>query len=276
MRRDPDSGFAARLRWWRQRRGLSQLELALAAEVSQRHVSFLELGRATPSRDMVLRLSAALGLPLRQENELLLAAGFAPLWPETPLDVAELAVVSRALDFMLAQQEPFPAFVVDRRWAMLRANGGARALVGFLLDAPAWAPDPAQPVNLADALVAPDVLRPLIVNWRDVVLYFIKSVQADALVDGTRETAALLRRLLAYPDVPKLSELPEIGSMQEPVLAIEFAKGETTLRLFTALATLGTPRNVTTQEIRVESFFPADPATERALRGWSTPGFDRL
>ena len=269
MSADREGGFAARLRWWRRRRGFSQLELAHAAEVSQRHVSFLELGRAAPSRDMVLRLSAALALPLRQENDLLVAAGFAPLWRETPLEGGELAAVSRALDFMLEQQEPYPAFVVDRRWNLLRANLGAGSLVGWLLDQPGWTPDPAQPVNLADALVAPDLLRPFVANWREVVLYFVRAVHGDSVIDGSDETNALLARLLRYPDCPRLSDLPALDEAQGPVLAIEFVKGATTLRLFTTLATLGTPRNVTTQDVRVENFFAADAQTTEVFQRWA-------
>ena len=187
------TSFGERLRWWRERRGLSQLDLAGHADTSQRHLSFLESGRTGPSRDMVLRLCAALDVPLRQQNALLLAAGFAPAWRESDLAAPELAKINAALDFMLAQQEPYPAFVVDRRWNLLRANVGAGRFVEFLLGAV-----PAGPVNLADALVSPDALRPLIANWDGVALYFLRGVQADAIVDGTAETAALLRRLLAY------------------------------------------------------------------------------
>ena len=124
--------FGSRLRWWRQRRGRSQLDLAGEADTSQRHVSFLEAGRTGPSRDMVLRLAAALGVPLRQQNALLLAAGHAPVWGARALSAPELATVTQALDHMLAQQEPYPAFVVDRRWNLLRANVGAGRLVEFL------------------------------------------------------------------------------------------------------------------------------------------------
>src|SRR5712691_7562573 len=124
--------FGSRLRWWRERRGLSQLGLAVATETPQRHVSFLESGRAAPSREMILRLAAALDLPLRQQNALFLAAGYAPAWRESDLSAPELARVNSALDYMLAQQEPYPAFVVDRRWTLLRANTGAGRLVEFL------------------------------------------------------------------------------------------------------------------------------------------------
>src|SRR5262245_13259716 len=124
-------GFGPGLRFWRGRRGLSQLDLAGEAGTTQRHLSFLESGRATPSREMVLRLAGVLGLPLRQQNALLLAAGFAPAWTESNLSAPEMARVNRALDFMLAQQEPYPAFVVDRRWNLLRANRGAGRLAEF-------------------------------------------------------------------------------------------------------------------------------------------------
>jgi transcriptional regulator with XRE-family HTH domain len=254
-------GFGSRLRWWRERRGLSQLELANAAEVSQRHVSFLENGRTKPSRDMALRLVTALDLPLRQQNAFLLAAGYAPMWRETEISAPELAVVNRALDHMLTQQEPYPAFVVDRWWNLLRANSGAEHLVELLTGTKL-----SGPVNLADALISPAALRPLIANWSDVALYFLRGVQADAIADGTSETAALLRRLLSYSGVPALAQAPSAADRQAPVLNIHFAKGEISLRMFTTIATLGAPLDVTLQEIRVECFFPADPETAKAFR----------
>jgi transcriptional regulator with XRE-family HTH domain len=266
---ETQSTFAARLKWWRERRGLSQLDLAHAADVSQRHVSFIEIGRTAPSREMVLRLAAALDLSLRQQNALLLAAGFAPIWRESPLSAPELVAVNQALDFMLAQQEPYAAFVVDRRWNLLRANKGGQNLVAFLTDTQPQAPDPAQPINLADALLAPDALRPLIVNWREVALHFLRGVRADALADGTEETAALLERLIAYADVPRISDMPAIDDAPEPVLSIHFQKGATELKVFTTLATLGTPQDVTVQEIRIECFFPADAASANTFQAWA-------
>jgi transcriptional regulator with XRE-family HTH domain len=264
-----DTSFASRLRWWRGRRGMSQLALAHEADVSQRHVSFLENGRTAPSREMVLRLAAALDLPFREQNALSLAAGFAPAWRETPLGAPGLALVDRALDYMLAQQEPYPAFVVDRRWNLLRTNRGGQTLVRFLTDSPGWKAGPAQPVNLADALVAPDALRPSIVNWREVALYFLRSVRADALADGSSESAALLERLLAYPDVPGVSEIPPLADAEEPLVTMRFRKSETSLHLFTTIATLGTARDVTVQEIRIECFFPADASTAATFKQWA-------
>ncbi len=214
---------------------------------------------------MVLRLGQALDMPMRHANELLLAAGFAPIWAETDLGAAELAPIRDALDFILAQQEPFPAVVVDRRWNLLLANRGAVALVEFLVGP--WAPGVA--VNLADALVAPDVLRPHLANWAEVVRYFLRSVEADAAADGTAQTAELLQRLLSYDNVRSaIAAAPP--APDSPVLPMHFRKGGTTLRLFTTIATLGTPQDITLQELRIESFFPLDAATRDCFRDWAS------
>jgi transcriptional regulator with XRE-family HTH domain len=266
--------FGTRLRWWRERRGLSQLDFAGAAGTSQRHLSFLESGRTAPSQDMVLRLATALDLPLRQQNALLLSAGYAPIWRESDLTAPELAQVNGALDHILAQQEPFPGFVVDRRWNLLRANAAAARLTAFLAGAAPADPAPKSRPNLADALVSADGLRPFIINWEEVALYFLRGVQADASADGTAETAALLKRLLAYPGVPALSQVPSLEAPPGPVLAIHFRKGGTSLRLFTTIATLGTPQDVTLQEIRIECFFPADEQTAATFRRWAAAGED--
>jgi transcriptional regulator with XRE-family HTH domain len=258
-------GFPTMLRWWRGHRGLSQLDLALRADISQRHLSFMELGRASPSREMVLRMAAALDVPLRQHNALLLAAGFAPVWRETDLAAPELARIRAALDYMLAQQEPFPAVAVDRHWKLLKSNKGAVRLVEFLVGPLA----PGAPINLADALVAPNVLRPYLVNWAEIVRYFIRSVEADAAADGTTETEALRERLLGYDGVKSAIKMPATDLASGPVLPMHFRKGDVSLRLFTTIATLGTPQDITVQELRVESFFPMDDVTADTLRAWS-------
>lgn len=263
MARQP--GFAATLRWWRRQRGVSQLDLAGRAEISQRHLSFMELGRASPSRDMVMRLAGALDVPLRQHNALLIAAGFAPVWRQTDLAAPELSQIRSALDYMLAQQEPFPGVAVDRHWNLLQANAGAVRLIEFLVGPLA----PGTPVNLADALVAPDVLRPYLVNWTDVVRYFVRSVEADADADGTPETAALHERLLAYDGVRAAVSAAPTELAMTPVLPMHFRKGATELMLFTTLATLGIPQDITLQELRIECFFPMNDATAGILRGWS-------
>jgi len=261
------SSFSMRLAGLRKRRGLSQLQLASGAECSQRHISFLELGRTRPSREMVHRLSAALGLSLRQSNELLLAAGFAPIWSESAYDAEALAAIRTGLDFMLAQQEPYPAVVVDRRWNLLQANKGAVALVEFIVGPL----DPDAKINLADALVAPSVLRPHLSNWPEVVAYFVRSVEADAAADGTAETAALRDRLLSYPGVRRSLASPPTGAEGVAVLPMRFTKGRTTLELFTTIATLGTPQDVTLQELRIECFFPLNDETRAILKQWASP-----
>lgn len=262
---DHSTPFASRLVWWRKNRGLSQLQLALTAGCSQRHVSFLELARTNPSRAMVLRLAAALDVPLRNANELLLAAGFASAWSECDLGAEALAPVRRALDYTLAQQEPFPAVVVDRRWNFLQANKGAVRLVEFLVGPL----EPGAAINLADALVAPDVLRPHLTNWAEVVRYFIRTVQADAAADGADETRALLERLLAYRDVEAAMSETAPPAAEGPVLPMHFLKNNTDLRLFTTIATLGTPQDITLQELRIESFFPMDDQTGNVFREWA-------
>lgn len=262
-----ETTFAAKLRWWRAQRGLSQLALAGRADISQRHLSFLELGRAAPSREMVDRLAGALDIPLRQHNVLLLAAGFAPEWRQRALDAPDLAQVTSALDHMLAQQEPYPAVVVDRHWNLLKANAGAVRLVEFLVGPVA----PGTRINLADALVGPDVLRPHLTNWAEVVRHFIRSVEADAAADGLLETTALLDRLMSYRGVRTALSAGANGADTGPVLAMHFRKQDTSLRLFTTIATLGTPQDITLQELRIECFFPMDDATARLLRGWARP-----
>jgi transcriptional regulator with XRE-family HTH domain len=265
---DNKSSFPARLASLRKWRGLSQLQLAAAADCSQRHISFLELGRTQPSREMMRRLSAALGLSFRQSNELLLAAGFAPIWSDTPLDAETLAPIRQALNFMLEQQEPYPAVVMDRRWNLLQANKGAVAMVEFLVGPLT----PGAAINLADALVAPDVLRPHLTNWQEVVAYFVRSVEADAAADATKESAALRDRLLSYPGVQESLATPSAETVAPPVLPMRFAKGQVSLELFTTLTILGMPQDASLQEMRIECFFPLNEETRRVFRQWATPG----
>jgi len=255
--------FGEHLRWWRKRRGYSQLELSGAAGISQRHLSFLESGRAKPSHEMVLSLAVALNISFRQQNVLLKSAGYAARWAEGRFDEPAFAQINGALAFILAQQEPFPAFAVDRHWNLKRANEGAARLVTFILGA---VPD--GDVNLADALLSPAILRPFIVNWEEVALHFVRSVQADAIADGSVESSSLLRRLASYEALPELLRSVSLEDASPPLLPIHIRKEETSLRFFTTIATLGTPQDITVQEIRIESFFPLDEETIRFFRGF--------
>ncbi len=215
---------------------------------------------------MVVLLGSALNVPLGQQNAMLLAAGFAPIWRESDLAAPELAQVNRALDFMLSQQEPYPAVVVDRRWNLLRANGGAERLTEFLTGPVAAASTEA--INLAEWLLSPTGARPLLVNWQEVALHLVRSVEADALTDGTAESSALLQRLFALPGIPRASAQIPLVEPFAPVLTMHFRKNDISLRLFTTIATLGTPQHVTLQELRIECFFPADLQSDRLLRSW--------
>jgi transcriptional regulator with XRE-family HTH domain len=253
--------FGQQLRWWRKRRGISQLELAGAAGTSQRHLSFLESGRAAPSQQIVLSLAAALNISLRQQNTFLASAGYAALWREGKLGEPELKQVDDALDHILAQQEPYPAFVVDRHWKLKRANQGALRLVEFILGTV-----PEGEVNLADALLSPAILRPYVANWKEVALHFIRGVQGDAIVDGSPRSTALLARLLSYDGLLELSRSAAIEEGALPLLPIHMRKADVSLHFFTTIATLGTPQDITVQEIRIESFFPMDEPTARFFR----------
>ena len=166
---------------------------------------------------------------------------------------------------MLKQQEPYPAVVVDRRWNLLQSNKGAVAMMEFLVGPLA----PGAAINLADALVAPDMLRPYLTNWQEVIAYFVRSVEADAAADATEETATLRDRLLSYPGVQESLATPSGETVTAPILPMRFAKGQVSLELFTTLTTLGMPQDANLQEMRIESFFPMNEETRQVFRLWT-------
>ena len=258
--------FGELLRRWRLARRLSQLALATEAEVSSRHLSFLETGRTQPSREMVLRLAGVLDVPMREQNLLLTAAGYAPMYRETALGAPELSQVRRALGFMLAQQEPFPALVVDRHWNLLMQNEAAGRLFGIFLDPEAAAQVPGPP-NVVRLTFHPYGLRRYIANWEALAGPLIQQIHRET-VGGTPDagTRRLLDELLAYPGVPAHWRTPDAKAQSAPFLSLDLSKGDLTLRFFTTIATLGTPQDITLQELRVECFFPADGATEELAR----------
>jgi transcriptional regulator with XRE-family HTH domain len=259
--------FGRLLREWRQVRGSSQLDFALASGISQRHLSFLESGRSRPSRGMVLHLASALAVPLRQQNAMLLAAGFAPAFAERKLDAPELGAISTALDRALAQQEPFPAVVVDRIYNLVRANQGALTLLGTLLDPAALAPPPSgKPHNLMRLVVRKDGLRPHMENWEEAVVWLLRRLRAEAIADGAKAHDAFLDELLADPDVEKVARAPREEGDYPPALTVRFRVGNVSLALFSMIATVGTPLDVALQDLRLEFFFPADRETEKWFR----------
>ena len=263
----PVDTFGPMLRDWRRRRGASQLSLALQSGVSQRHVSFLESGRARPSREMVVQLSTALDVPLRQRNEMLLAAGFAPAYRESNLAAPELAPMRRAIDFMLKQQEPYPAVVIDRLWNLLQANEAANAFTIFLFDGMPPAPPPGKGPNLLRWILDPGALRPKISNWEEVARYLVSTTYAEILAAGGEPRAlGFIEEIMAYPDVPASFRKLRFEERPAPVLTVDYLVGGKALSVFTTIATLGTPQDITLQEVRVENFFPADDRSDALFR----------
>jgi transcriptional regulator with XRE-family HTH domain len=252
------------LKQWRERRRMSQLGLATEAEISTRHLSFLETGRAQPSREMLLLLSRALEVPLRARNELLTAAGYAAIYRETGLEAPEMAQVRRAIDFMLRQQEPYPAAVLDRQWNVVRGNEALGRVMGLFLSADDAAAAGAP--NVMRLTYHPRGLRSWIGNWEQTASAYIQWLHRDLLRTGDARTGALLDELLSYPGIPRAWLSLDLDASTAPFLTMEFRKDELRLNFFTTLASLGTPYDITLHELRVECFFPADDATDEALR----------
>lgn len=263
----PDA-YGALLQQWRRRRALSQLGLALDAGVSQRHLSFLESGRANPSREMVLMLARSLDVPLRDRNAMLVAAGFAPVFRAQGLAGIEAEPVRRALGFMLEQQEPFPGLVVDGHWTLVTANRAADRLIADFVDLEAFAAahcDGGLP-NLLTLTAHPDGLRPWIANWPDLAESMRARVRREAAL--ATQDPVLLARLEAFeallPDARPVPAMP--GIELSPILPLSLRRNDLALSWFSTVATLGTAMDVELEELRIELFFPADEATERYAR----------
>lgn len=245
---------------------MSQLALAVEAEISTRHLSFVETGRAQPSREMVLLLARVLDMPPRARNELLAAAGYAPIYRETKLEAPEMADVHRALDFILRQQEPYPGLVVDGHWNILMTNEANRRLMGLFLDAAAIAAVGGPP-NALRLFYHPRGIRPFIVNWEPTAAALIQWLHRDMLLGiADAETRRLLEELLSYPDVPQKWRMLNLDASTAPFLAVELRKGDIHLKFFSTLTSLGVPYDITLHELRVECFFPADGPSEEMMR----------
>lgn len=249
--------FPALLRHWRGRRGLSQLDLALAADVSSRHVSFLETGRSAPSAEMVVRLAAALEVPLRHVNAMLRAAGHPPRFAESAGD-AMPAQVRAVLDLMKHHHDPFPLVVIDRAYRVLDLNAGALAVLGAVL------PDlaPSQALNLAEVTLDPDVGGRIIANHAEVARELLWRVQREVLADpGDPAPRALLDRLLARPGVPEDWRTPDPTVPSAPTLALRLRVGDAVWSFVLVVSRLQVPLDVVAEELRVEQWFPADEVT---------------
>jgi len=258
------------LQHWRKARRLSQLALAAEAAVSIRHLCFVETGRANPSRTMVLRLAEVLDVPLRERNTLLLAAGFAPVYQESKLDAPALAAVRGALEAILAQQEPYPAVVMDRDWDIRHANKAASRFFGFLQTG--HAASPPGPANVLRMMFHPDGVRRYVTNWPDVAEALVRRARREAIGGVTDERAQrILHEVLAYPGVPVSLASLDAAVPLPPVVPVRFARGDRQFDFFSTVTTLGTPQDVTLQELRIECFFPANNATRSQSRQLAAP-----
>ncbi len=254
--------FGDMLRDWRQRRRMSQLDLALEADISTRHLSFLETGRSQPSREMVQLLTEKLDMPLRERNIMLVSAGFAPVYSERSLDDPALQSARQAIDLVLKGHDPFPALAVDRHWSLVAGNDAMFSLVQGV--------DPAllkPPVNVLRLSIHPAGLARRIVNfteWRD---HLVSRLHHQVDVTGDATLAALIEELKSYP----IPDAAKRGPAQKPdhasiVVPLQLTTEEGVLTLFSTTTIFGTPVDVTLSELAIEAFFPADPETGLLLR----------
>ncbi len=255
------------LKQWRERRRMSQLDLSIQAEVSTRHLSFVETGRAKPSREMILHLADELEVPLRERNHLLLAAGYAPVYTEMALEAPELGPVRKAIAQLLKAHEPYPAAVIDRRWNLVDANAStalftASAAPGLLKP----------PINVLRLSLHPDGLAPRVANLGEWRAHLLSRLRRQINLTADADLTALYDELRGYPcDQPEPEvELPGPGDIAVPlrVRADEHSGGHE-LTFLSTMSTFGTPLDITVAELSIESFFPADDATAEYLNGRS-------
>ena len=250
-----DETFRALLRFWRGQRGMSQLDLGLTADVSARHISFLETGRSRPSVEMVSLLAEVLDVPLRSRNELLRAAGFEAHYAEPSLDELLEGPLGGAVQTMFDHHEPFPLMIFNRWYQVVRANEGGRRLLALA------GADASQQVDLL-AILFDENLRPMLKNWDDVASQMLRSVQRDVLKHpDDAELARLLERLLESPGVPEAWRTPDLSKPSDPIVSMEIDLGDVQLRLLATLTVFHSPNNVTLDELHIESYLPLDDAT---------------
>ena len=255
----PQSPIGEMLRQWRERCRISQLDLAIQADISTRHLSFVETGRSSPSRDMVLHLADNLEVPLRERNHLLLAAGYAPVYGESSLDSPQMAAVRQAVRLVLKAHEPYPAVVVDRKWNMVDANATIALLTAgaapHLLE---------PPVNVLRLTLHPEGMAPRIANLAEWRAHLLDRLGRQAVVSGDPALSALYDELAGLPGGGEGATPPDLaaGDIAVP-LRIRHGDGE--LRFLSTYTTFGTAVDVTVSELSIEAFFPADGATAQAL-----------
>jgi transcriptional regulator with XRE-family HTH domain len=265
---EPKSGVGDLLKLWRERRGKSQLDLAIDAGVSQRHLSFIESGRSTPSRQKLLGLAAALDMPYRDRNALLLAGGYAPIYAEHTWDAPGMEGVTAAVRRLLRQHEPYPALVMDRYWNVVMTNEASPRFFGKFVDLNARP----KPRNMLQLIFDPAGMRPFVIDWERTAASLIARVQREAVGRVIDErTRTIIDSLLAYPDVQlHWREAPATTGL--PVIPLSFLLDNKVLSYFSMVTTVGAPLDVLTQELRIESIFPAEPETEKYhLKHFASP-----
>jgi transcriptional regulator with XRE-family HTH domain len=261
VRRAAPQPFGDYLRHWRQHRRLSQLDLAQEAEISTRHLSFVETGRSVPSREMVLRLAERLDVPLRERNALLVAAGYAPMYRERQLDDPAFAPARQAVELILKSHEPYPAFAVDRHWNLIAAN----TMLPLMLAGA----DPSLlqgQVNVLRLSLHPQGVAPRIANlaqWRN---HIFERLRQQIQATGDNVLASLLEELRAYPVPDDAADLHMDGEHLGVVMPFKYRTDHGVLNFISTTTIFGTPVDVTLQELAMETFFPADAATAQALR----------
>jgi transcriptional regulator with XRE-family HTH domain len=253
-----DALFAALLKYWRGLRGMSQLDLSVAAGVSTRHVSFLETGRAQPSEEMVLLLASVLGVPLRDQNRLLGAAGFSRRFAEGE---ALSPSVEQALERMMSRHEPFPLTVLSGGYDVVRSNRGAQVLFRCLLDGR----EPPAMLNTFDLVFDPAQLRPFVVHWERLARTMLARLQRETLFrDPDFRLSKLLQRVLAYPGVERSWLRPDVSEPLEPTVILELQRDDLSLSFLGTVTVFSAPQEVALEELRIESFFPLDAGTAAA------------
>ena len=251
------------MQYWRRVRHLSQLALAHEANVSPRHVCFIETGRSQPSREMVLLLADTLAVPLRERNALLLAAGFAPMFRESTLEDPALTPVRAAVHAILKQQEPYPAVLMNRHWDVITANSAATRFFALLLDGRT----PPGAGNVLRLMFHPEGLRRSVENWEAVARTLIHRAHREAVGGALdAEGRALLDEVLHYPGVPVEWRVPDLGAPLVPVVPVSFKHEGQSFHYFSAVTVVGTAQDITLQELRIECFFPLDDGTAGAAQ----------
>ncbi|MDT9600760.1 helix-turn-helix domain-containing protein [Sphingosinicella rhizophila] len=258
---ETNANFGEQLRGWRQLRRMSQLDLALDADISTRHLSFVETGRSQPSREMVIRLAEQLEVPLRGRNALLLAAGHAPAYPDRGLDHPSMQAARRAVEMILKGHEPFPALAVDRHWNMVAANEAVAPLLAGASEALL-----APPVNVLRLSLHPQGIASRIVNLAEWKAHLMQRLKEQVIASGDVELARLRAELDTYPAPPVAEAREDFGGIFVPML---YDVGGRQLSFLSTTTMFGTPSEVTLSELAVEAFFPADEATAAFLTGSS-------